>query len=98
MDRAEYVAQGNHFNANPTKSFNFLSHFEDQLQFVERDPRLRVVLNEVLGKAKGNSGSTGIDASNAGISGKLRSVKTRSDLDAKGMALIRGNIINKDCP
>lgn len=40
MDQAEYLAQENHFNANPTKTFNFLNQFEEQLQFIEQDPRL----------------------------------------------------------
>jgi hypothetical protein len=49
MDQAEYLAQENHFNANPTKTFNFLNQFESQLQFIEQDPRLTAVLDQVLG-------------------------------------------------
>jgi hypothetical protein len=49
MDQAEYLAQENHFNANPTKTFNFLNQFESQLQFIEQDPRLTSVLDQVLG-------------------------------------------------
>ena len=50
MDEAEYLAQDNHFNANPTQAFNFLNQFEDQLQFIEQDPRLTAVLDQVLGE------------------------------------------------
>jgi hypothetical protein len=49
MSEAEYLAQENHFNANPTKTFNFLSQFEEQLQFIEQDPQLKAVLDHVLG-------------------------------------------------
>ncbi|AZE50504.1 hypothetical protein C4K04_4849 [Pseudomonas chlororaphis] len=35
MDEAEYLAQENHLNANPSKTFNFLNAFEPQLQFIE---------------------------------------------------------------
>ncbi|AUG42514.1 mitomycin antibiotic biosynthesis protein [Pseudomonas chlororaphis] len=49
MDEAEYLAQENHLNANPNKTFNFLNAFEPQLQFIEQDPRLSAVLDEVLG-------------------------------------------------
>lgn len=49
MDQAEYLAQENHFNANPTQAFNFLNQFEPQLQFIEQDPRLTAVLDELLG-------------------------------------------------
>lgn len=49
MDQAEYLAQDNHFNANPTQTFNFLNQFEPQLQFIEQDPRLSAVLGELLG-------------------------------------------------
>lgn len=49
MDEAEYLAQENHFNANPTKAFNFLNQFDGQLQFIEQDPRLTGALSELLG-------------------------------------------------
>ncbi len=49
MDQAEYLAQENHFNANPTRMFNFLNDFEEPLQFIEQDPRLTAALTEVLG-------------------------------------------------
>jgi Phytanoyl-CoA dioxygenase (PhyH) len=49
MDEVEYLAQENHFNANPTKTFNFLNAFEEQLQFIEQDQRLTAVLDNVLG-------------------------------------------------
>lgn len=49
MDHAEYLAQENHLNANPNKTFNFLNQFEPQLQFIEQDPRLTALLSEVLG-------------------------------------------------
>jgi hypothetical protein len=49
MNEAEYLAQENHFNANPTRTFNFLNQFESQLQFIEQDPRLSAVLDELLG-------------------------------------------------
>ncbi len=50
MDQAEYLAQENHFNANPTPTFNFLNQFDQQLQFIEQDPHLAQVLNHVLGE------------------------------------------------
>jgi hypothetical protein len=49
MDEAEYLAQENHFNANPTKTFNFLNQFDEQLQFIEQDPRLKGALDTLLG-------------------------------------------------
>jgi len=49
MDQAEYLAQENHLNANPNKTFNFLNGFEDQLQFIEQDPRLTTVIHDLLG-------------------------------------------------
>ncbi len=49
MEEAEYLAQENHFNANPTKTFNFLNEFETQLLFIEQDPLLTGVLGTVLG-------------------------------------------------
>lgn len=49
MDESEYLAQENHFNANPTKAFNFLNGFDEQLQFIEQDSRLKDVLNTLLG-------------------------------------------------
>lgn len=50
MDEAEYLAQENHFNANPTKTFNFLNQFDEQLQFIEQDPRLKGALDTLLGE------------------------------------------------
>jgi len=50
MSEAQYLAQENHFNANPTKIFNFLNDFDEELQFIEQDLRLRSVLGEVLGE------------------------------------------------
>ncbi|PVZ16444.1 MULTISPECIES: phytanoyl-CoA dioxygenase family protein [unclassified Pseudomonas] len=50
MSEAEYLAQENHFNANPTPAFNFLNAFEDQLRFIEQDPRLQTPLQELLGE------------------------------------------------
>ncbi|KQV13870.1 mitomycin antibiotic biosynthesis protein [Pseudomonas sp. Root329] len=49
MEEVEYLAQENHFNANPTKTFNYLNAFEPQLQFIEQDPVLTEVLGSVLG-------------------------------------------------
>ena len=49
MEEVEYLAQENHFNANPTKTFNFLNAFEPQLLFIEQDPILTGVLGKVLG-------------------------------------------------
>lgn len=49
MSEAEYLAQENHFNANPTPTFNFLNAFEDQLHFIEQNPRLQAPLQQLLG-------------------------------------------------
>ncbi|MDB5980610.1 MAG: mitomycin antibiotic biosynthesis protein [Pseudomonas sp.] len=49
MDEVEYLAQENHLNANPTKTFNFLNAFEPQLSFIEQDSRITELLDKVLG-------------------------------------------------
>ncbi|UFH48255.1 phytanoyl-CoA dioxygenase family protein [Pseudomonas sp. KNUC1026] len=49
MSEADYLAQANHFNANPNSEFNFLNTFKDELRFIEEDPRLRAPLEKLLG-------------------------------------------------
>lgn len=50
MGEAEYLAQENHFGANPTPSFNFLNAYHDQLQFIEQDPRFTELFGHLLGE------------------------------------------------
>ena len=56
--------------------------------------QFRLSLRYLLGKSNGHTAKTGIDEINRHISGELRPIRTRRDLDAKGVAQIRGNIIN----
>lgn len=56
--------------------------------------KYRISLRYLIGKSNKNSEQTAVDEINKMISGTLRPLRTRRDLDIKGKPMIRGNIIN----
>lgn len=55
----------------------------------------RLSLRYLIAKSNKNSEKTYIDEINQSIQGELKPLRTRRDLDEKGFAILRGNIINQ---
>lgn len=45
----EYLQQKDNLNANPSKTFNFLNEFEEDLQFIENEEKIKTLITSVLG-------------------------------------------------
>ncbi|KAF3982731.1 MAG: mitomycin antibiotic biosynthesis protein [Methylococcales symbiont of Hymedesmia sp. n. MRB-2018] len=56
----------------------------------------RLSLRYLIGKSNSNKNMTGIDKINEKIKGNLVPIRTRIDLDERGLAKIKGNIINNE--
>jgi hypothetical protein len=50
LTEAEYIANPQHFGVNPKPGFNYLESFEGELGFLEHNPYLTSVLENLLGK------------------------------------------------
>ena len=57
--------------------------------------KFRISIRYLMGKSNENSEHTGIDDINEEITGELRPIRTRQDLDQNGKATMKGNIINR---
>jgi len=57
--------------------------------------KMRISLRYLLSKSKKNTNRLGIDVINESIDGDLCPVRTRKDIDDKGIARLRGNTINR---
>lgn len=49
LSESEYASQKNHFNTNPSKEVNLLNQFKEELDLIEKNTRIVIVLNELLG-------------------------------------------------
>ena len=49
LTEEEYLLQRDHLNANPSKTFNFLNDFEDELRLIESNKQINSLITETLG-------------------------------------------------